>query len=127
MRNGRVEVINNIAYYKCNEGFVINIPNYASGRRCTKASKWEGNIKPQCISKCFFCVVILKFRHSYFLGIYCGYPGYIVHGRIVGKSYYYLDTIKYECFDGYDLMGSSTRTCTENGLWLPEKPSCIGK
>ncbi|KAF2886660.1 hypothetical protein ILUMI_19512, partial [Ignelater luminosus] len=108
LRNGRIEIINNVAYYKCSPGFVVNMPNYANGRKCTKASKWEGNIEPQCKR------------------IYCGYPGYIVHGRIIGTSYYYLDTIKYVCFDGYNLVGSTISTCTESGVWSPEKPSCIG-
>lgn len=38
-----------------------------------------------------------------------------------------MDKITYKCFDGYSLTGNSTRICTENGTWAPEKPTCSGK
>lgn len=61
-----------------------------------------------------------------FLEITCGYPGYIRNGYIIGRNYHYQDKITYKCYDGYDLIGNSTRICRENGRWYPEKPICKG-
>lgn len=48
MYHGLVEVVNNVAYYKCNEGYTINNNLYSNGRKCTKSSKWEGHKEPSC-------------------------------------------------------------------------------
>ena len=36
------------------------------------------------------------------------------------------DTATYTCDDGYELIGSSTRTCQSNGDWSGSPPTCEG-
>ena len=36
------------------------------------------------------------------------------------------DTATYTCDDGYELIGSSTRTCQSNGEWSESSPTCEG-
>ena len=36
------------------------------------------------------------------------------------------DTATYTCDDGYELVGSSTRTCQPNGEWSGSPPTCEG-
>lgn len=61
-----------------------------------------------------------------FVEITCGYPGFTRNSYIIGRSYFYQDKVVYRCYDGYDLVGSSTRICREDGRWFPEKPICKG-
>ena len=37
------------------------------------------------------------------------------------------DTATYTCDAGYELIGSSTRTCQSNGDWSESSPTCEGK
>ncbi|CAG9855886.1 unnamed protein product [Phyllotreta striolata] len=109
LRNGDVTVVNNTAYYSCYAGFTLNNPNFANGRKCTKASYWEGYYEPYCKRK------------------YCGYPGSIRNGYVIGKHRYsYQDEINYFCYEGYNMIGNGTIKCAENGQWNPVKPRCIG-
>lgn len=61
--NGFINVVDKVAYYKCNIGFIISDTSYTTGRKCTKASMWEGNLEPYCESK--LCVITLL-KLSYF-------------------------------------------------------------
>ena len=36
------------------------------------------------------------------------------------------DTATYTCDDGYELIGSDTRTCQSNGEWSGSAPTCEG-
>ncbi|CAL4133700.1 unnamed protein product [Meganyctiphanes norvegica] len=56
----------------------------------------------------------------------CPIPIPIQHGSVKGSEdrYDYGTTITYECKDGYDLIGESTRTCTENKTYSGEAPFC---
>ncbi|GFR11206.1 sushi, von Willebrand factor type A, EGF and pentraxin domain-containing protein 1 [Trichonephila clavata] len=46
------------------------------------------------------------------------------HGRILGDSNVVDATIQYECEVGYNLIGTTTRTCSENKKWSGEAPHC---
>lgn len=128
MYNGLINVTNNTAFYKCNVGFVISNSEFENGRKCTKFSEWEGKYEPFCKSteKMYFCSSLLLSLLFIFLETTCGYPGYIRNGYIIGRSYFYQDKITYKCYDGFDLIGNSTRICREDGNWYPEKPICKG-
>ena len=34
-------------------------------------------------------------------------------------------SVTYQCSDGYELVGSATATCNEDGTW-PSPPECSG-
>lgn len=36
------------------------------------------------------------------------------------------DSITYSCVEGYELVGSATRTCQLNGNWSGSEPYCQG-
>nr|XP_022902897.1 sushi, von Willebrand factor type A, EGF and pentraxin domain-containing protein 1-like isoform X2 [Onthophagus taurus] len=107
--NGHIEIKNNTAFYICNKGYTLNEELYLNGRKCNKATEWEDRIEPFCRT------------------VYCGYPGYLRHGRILGRRYSYQSEIKHICNPTYSLIGSSIRKCTDNGTWSPEPPKCEGK
>lgn len=48
--NGFIDIIDNVAYYSCYKGYVLNHVKLAEGRKCTKASKWDGIYEPFCKS-----------------------------------------------------------------------------
>ncbi|XP_057660658.1 sushi, von Willebrand factor type A, EGF and pentraxin domain-containing protein 1-like isoform X1 [Diorhabda carinulata] len=106
--NGYIEVENNSAVYSCYPGFTLNNPSYLKGRKCTKASHWEGQFEPYCKR------------------IYCGYPASIRNGYTIGNRYFYEDKILFKCYEGFFMIGSPIITCKENGVWFPNKPQCIG-
>lgn len=67
--NGKVEIINNIAYYSCFAGYELNMKKYIKGRRCTKAAKWEGYYEPYCKSK-YLKIHVHIWRVQSFLLVY---------------------------------------------------------
>lgn len=54
MYNGLINISDNVAFYKCNVGFVISNPEFEKGRKCTKFSEWEGKYEPYCKSSHFY-------------------------------------------------------------------------
>ncbi|XP_040279980.1 sushi, von Willebrand factor type A, EGF and pentraxin domain-containing protein 1-like isoform X2 [Bufo bufo] len=40
------------------------------------------------------------------------------------EKYTYNDTVTYECFEGFELVGQSSITCLENGRWNYNTPVC---
>ena len=57
--------------------------------------------------------------------IRCGYPGHLVNGLVIGRSYLFGDVVHYSCNEGYRLEGGpKSRQCNENGTWSQQKPVC---
>nr|CAB3226759.1 CiBf-3 complement factor B-3 precursor [Phallusia mammillata] len=59
-------------------------------------------------------------------GIKC--PSFVVeNGRLVPQRSVYAhgSTVTIECNTGYQLNGTSSQTCTEDGLWVNDQPRCI--
>ncbi|CAG9762396.1 unnamed protein product [Ceutorhynchus assimilis] len=107
--NGFIDMVDNKAFYSCYEGFELSSKQFLKGRKCTKTSKWEGFYEPYCKR------------------INCGYPGIVKNGyTVMGNQYFYNDKISYQCFDGFNMTGSLTIICKEDGKWYPKKPKCIG-
>lgn len=75
--NGVIEVKENVAYYQCRPGFQMTDNIYHSGRKCTKAAKWEGTVEPKCKSKVFilknksFVLIRKGFRNLLWLSRIC--------------------------------------------------------
>ncbi|XP_023312205.1 C4b-binding protein-like [Anoplophora glabripennis] len=104
--NGKVKIIQNIAYYFCDAGYELNTNEYVKGRKCTKATKWEGFYEPYCKKKS------------------CGYPGTVKNGYQIGNGYSFQDRIRYNCYNGFRMIGNSTIICGKDGIWFPKKPQC---
>ena len=62
-----------------------------------------------------------------FTVIRCGYPGHLLNGHVIGRSYLFGDVIHYSCHEGYKLQGSKSRQCNEHGFWTGVRPACKGK
>ncbi|KFP73377.1 C4b-binding protein alpha chain, partial [Acanthisitta chloris] len=51
----------------------------------------------------------------------------VENGRKVagfGPSYFYRDSVIFECNPGYAMVGSNAITCEENSTWVPPEPTC---
>ncbi len=60
----------------------------------------------------------------------CGYPGTPLHGQLLGTvdgDFNVDGAVEFECDDGYELEGSSTRRCLSNGKWSGEDTTCKSK
>ena len=56
----------------------------------------------------------------------CGKPEDITHAKVEGSSYKFKDTLSYTCERGYVLVGSTSRTCREDGTWS-KAPTCSSR
>ena len=55
----------------------------------------------------------------------CTNPGSPAHGRMVGSDFSYNSVVRYECNEGYILVGSEERRCQADGQWSCEQPRCL--
>lgn len=87
--------------FKCDNGYSMA----SSGLlRCTEDG-WSDSI-PQC--------------HP----ISCPIPISIRHGTITGDDFSFGASINYECDEGYELFGVTSRTCQESKEWTDIEPYC---
>ncbi|XP_068719046.1 sushi, von Willebrand factor type A, EGF and pentraxin domain-containing protein 1-like [Montipora capricornis] len=54
----------------------------------------------------------------------CGNPGTPENGQKNGVNYKYYNVVTFKCNLGYNLIGSSSRTCQTNGNWNGTQPTC---
>ncbi|KAK2708463.1 uncharacterized protein LOC136028340 isoform X2 [Artemia franciscana] len=79
-----------------------------------------------CNTKCFVWMLSLLLNLNQVFA--CGYPGSPSHSSVVfSKSVIATGTVaSYVCEDGFELLGPSRRTCTDNGTWIPRGiPFCV--
>jgi len=74
-------------------------------RTCQADGTWSGT-QPACLENS------------------CGNPGTPANGIKVGESYKYHDVVSFQCNEGYNLIGSSTRTCQTDNNWDGTQPTC---
>uniref|UniRef100_M3ZHP6 Sushi, von Willebrand factor type A, EGF and pentraxin domain containing 1 n=1 Tax=Xiphophorus maculatus TaxID=8083 RepID=M3ZHP6_XIPMA len=55
---------------------------------------------------------------------HCGRPSPIPHGRVLGSETGFNRKLKYECDEGYKLIGDPTVVCQSDGLWDKRPPRC---
>ncbi|XP_060780908.1 CUB and sushi domain-containing protein 1a [Neoarius graeffei] len=55
---------------------------------------------------------------------FCGDPGVPPHGSRLGEEFRIRSLLRFTCEAGYMLMGSSERTCLQNGSWSGTQPVC---
>lgn len=54
----------------------------------------------------------------------CGNPGTPTDGQKIGQNYQYGDVVTFKCNEGYNLVGSSSRTCKTDNNWNGTQPTC---
>uniref|UniRef100_A0A673IHF6 CUB and Sushi multiple domains 1 n=1 Tax=Sinocyclocheilus rhinocerous TaxID=307959 RepID=A0A673IHF6_9TELE len=55
---------------------------------------------------------------------FCGDPGIPPHGSRLGEEFRHKSLLRFTCEAGYALIGSSERTCLQNGSWSRTQPVC---
>ncbi|XP_052257236.1 sushi, von Willebrand factor type A, EGF and pentraxin domain-containing protein 1-like isoform X1 [Dreissena polymorpha] len=94
--------LNNAISYVCDEGFELI---GAAQSTCRETGKWQ-NDPPVC-SK-----------------VSCEAPAAVENGFYAGRSYFYQDSVTYECENCYRLVGDDTLTCQSNRKWSVLPPLC---
>ena len=67
--------------------------------------------------------------HIYFAVMTCNRPLPLEHGSFspVKDSYKYEDVVKFSCQTGFRLSGSNSVSCSDDGTFKPEPPTCTSK
>lgn len=84
----------------------------------------------QAKAAAIFCLPNLKWTKATLQckPVSCGKPTPILNGKNeFGSSFTFNSTIRYECNEGYDLIGSENRTCSAEGSWSEFTPTCERK
>eukprot|EP00095_Tigriopus_kingsejongensis_P012185 maker-scaffold521_size146803-snap-gene-0.11 protein:Tk12185 transcript:maker-scaffold521_size146803-snap-gene-0.11-mRNA-1 annotation:"hypothetical protein LOTGIDRAFT_233055" len=108
--NGSISEMENGPYLRlqisCLPGFVLVEDEDDGIRICTPMGEWTGGTGSNLVPKC--------------REIYCGYPGFITNGFIVGSSSYgFGDRITFSCRPGFALKGPPHKTCGNQEQWEP--------
>ncbi|XP_065890349.1 scavenger receptor cysteine-rich type 1 protein M160-like isoform X4 [Dysidea avara] len=99
-----IGVVGDQLYYSCNDGFTINGTNVSN---CLQGGTWD-NTPPLCIvMKCPNLTPPVSGN--------CSTPG--CQGSVG-------DSIYFNCYSGFDLVGSSNATCIRKGEWTSPAPVC---
>ncbi|XP_050843098.1 sushi, von Willebrand factor type A, EGF and pentraxin domain-containing protein 1 isoform X3 [Serinus canaria] len=92
----------NTVSYTCKEGCLEGYTMATEVDICT--CQEDGQWSPQSISCC---------------PRKCPLPGNITNVIILGNNFTVNTSITLSCVEGYTLVGASTSTCKENGVWVP--------
>ncbi|XP_052776199.1 sushi, von Willebrand factor type A, EGF and pentraxin domain-containing protein 1-like isoform X1 [Mya arenaria] len=99
---GRDYTLNNIIRYVCSEGYE---PIGAEERVCRETGKWQ-NDPPVCNK------------------IHCSIPPVVTNGFYSETSFFFQETVTYQCDKGFQLEGQETLTCLSNKQWSHPAPVC---
>lgn len=106
VENGRFDFkdrsLGSVVLYFCNTGYKLNGTDF---RRCESTLSWSGD-EPVCTPKS------------------CVEPDDILNGERNVSGMLYNSIVTYECDIGYNMTGSSQRTCLSSGSWSGTAPSC---
>ncbi|XP_066534535.1 CUB and sushi domain-containing protein 1a [Hoplias malabaricus] len=94
-----------VVQYSCSQGRTL-VGN--STRHCQEDGRWSGS-PPYC---------------SGGSAGFCGDPGIPPHGSRLGEEFRVRSLLRFTCEAGYTLVGSSERTCLQNGSWSGIQPVC---
>ena len=91
-------------FYKCNKGYQLRGNNLLE---CNAEGKWVGNL-PRCQM------------------VSCGTPKIIFHATVVVTKTTFGSEATYNCNSGYNLRGSKSVRCVEDGSWIYDaEPECV--
>ncbi|CAG9765550.1 unnamed protein product [Ceutorhynchus assimilis] len=99
-----------IARYTCKDGYQLE-PATEASRICQKGS-WTG--------KNLFCKASDEMS-------YCTRPPMVENGFMEPSEYAPISVgqeIVYQCLSGYRMVGSERIRCSNDGVWVPDVPSC---
>ena len=121
--------------YSCNTGYTLVGSNT---RTCQADGMWSGN-EPTCISESNLTIHMWPVMTLYTCARSNFYESDIIHSLVVscdaltdpanGQVSHsnittFGQTATYSCDTGYNLVGSSTRTCQADGMWSENAPTC---
>ena len=76
---------------------------------------------------CTSRIVTGPYQQKYVAGSHCPTPTPITNGVIDGSNYAIGQTITIRCNPGYNLNGFSSLSCSTDGTWSGNFPTCEGK
>ncbi|XP_036380477.1 complement factor B-like [Megalops cyprinoides] len=81
-------------------------------RHCLRRGRWHPKPDPKHPAECRL--------------VTCVDPFVLENGAVLPTQteYYVYNVTTYECFDGYNLLGSKSRICQSNGKWNGSTPIC---
>ncbi|KTG02859.1 hypothetical protein cypCar_00029462, partial [Cyprinus carpio] len=94
-----------VVHYSCSQGRTL-VGN--ATRQCLDDGRWSGS-PPYCSGDS---------------PGFCGDPGIPPHGSRLGEEFRHKSLLRFTCEAGYALIGSSERTCLQNGSWSGTQPVC---
>ncbi|KTG44097.1 hypothetical protein cypCar_00037646, partial [Cyprinus carpio] len=94
-----------VVHYSCSQGRTL-VGN--ATRQCLEDGRWSGS-PPYCSGD---------------NPGFCGDPGIPPHGSRLGEEFRHKSLLRFTCEAGYVLIGSSERTCLQNGSWSGTQPVC---
>ena len=100
---GRDFTLNNVVTYVCDEGYRLI---GSAERSCRETGKWQ-NEAPRCTR------------------MECEYPYPIDNGFFLETSFFYEDTVHYQCEEGYRIEGQPNITCQSDSMWSSGPPDCV--
>ncbi|XP_077986725.1 sushi, von Willebrand factor type A, EGF and pentraxin domain-containing protein 1-like isoform X2 [Glandiceps talaboti] len=101
-RIGNLYTFPNRVYFECNTGYTLLGRNY---RSCQTNQEWSGFL-PECIP--VSCPDLFD-------------PD---DGLIFGSRFNYNQQVRYQCHNGFKVVGSQVRTCQADGAWSGQDASC---
>ncbi|XP_071993565.1 C4b-binding protein alpha chain-like isoform X2 [Engystomops pustulosus] len=111
LSNGDFNATNNFLFgsrveYFCNEGY--RLENRRNYRDCLANGQWSNSVP--------VCEVVI-----------CSAPNTPAHGRYTPEKdeYNYLDAVTFSCNNDLKVNGSRSASCTKDGTWSEETPTCI--
>ena len=111
----------------CDAGFILE---GNALRRCQNNGQWSGRV-PECIStflsKQKYIAISLLVYLILEPVVDCGQLQSIAFGAVGAVSTTEDSVAVYTCENGYQLIGTSVRTCLSSGLWSGIPPVCTSK
>ena len=101
-------IVGQVIHYGCKKGYQLT-DDGPKAAKCLETGKWNVSEPPTCQL------------------VQCPQPPVIKNGKLDGngqKEYSYLDSVKYECDFGFRMTGEDRLTCTFEGDWGDQIPTC---
>ena len=123
------------ALYTCDKGFKLVGDAL---RKCQYDGSWSRKA-PVCKSMWHandasrtFCMTVIYCNCTtcnilftpHIIGIVCSHLDHIQYGKVKVDRYYPSSVAYYSCNDGYELVGSASRKCLDDGSWYGKAPIC---